>query len=36
MDRRLEKHPDGIDAFIVDFCSITFAETNGSTVGLTA
>ena len=35
MDRLLEKHPDAIDPFIVDFCTITFAETNGSTVGLT-
>ena len=36
MDRLLEKHPDAIDAFIVDFCTITFTTTNGTTVGLTA
>ena len=34
MDRLLEKHPYAIDAFIVDFSSIMFAKTNGSTVGL--
>ena len=33
MDRLLEKHPDAIDAFIVDFASIMFAKTNESTVG---
>ena len=34
MDRLLEKHAYAIDAFIVDFSSIMFAKTNGSTVGL--
>ena len=34
MDRRLEKQPYGIDAFIVYFASIMFAKTNGSTVRL--
>ena len=34
MHRRLEKHPYAIDAFIVDFPTIMFAKTNGSTVKL--
>ena len=32
-DRLLEKHPDAIDAFIVDYASNMFVKTNGSTVG---
>ena len=28
MDRLLEKHPDAIDAFIVDFSSMMFAKEN--------
>ena len=34
MVRLLEKHPYAIDAFIVDFSTIMFAKTNGSTVRL--
>ena len=32
MDRLLEKHPDAIDAFIVDFSSMMFANENELTV----
>ena len=32
MDRLLEKHPDAIDAFIVDFSSMMFAKENELTV----
>ena len=35
MDRLLEKYPYAIDAVTIEFSSIMFVKTNGSTVGLT-